>query len=281
MAPRETPSDLHGYPQRDPLERDLAKVGTLWHYTGKKALESILEHRTLWATRADCMNDSSEIHHASGYLQQAWDGAAALSQQGGGLPGLNTLVRVFALSKMGPEVPVQVVLKDGPMPYVTCFCGEVELLSMWRNYAGGEGYAIGFSAQDLHKLSERLRGQLAAVHYADPWDPPNVTGTPDPVTGRLEVSPMQAAEIKHPGFVEEREYRVIVPGDTDLPVKHRGDQTHAPYVELPLADCGPVAVWAGPGMTRNDIDGLKGLLAEHGWSDVLVGASDIPLRRER
>lgn len=252
----------------------------LWHYTNLAGLEGITASKTLWATDADFLNDAEEIRHAPKYLQAAWEGAARLAKEGGEDSfAPNDLPRILTISTLPDDVTVKVVLEDGPMPFVTSFCAEADLLSMWRAYATGEGCALGFNACDVYAVARCVQAELAPVHYADPWDAPNVSGAPDPATGELQVSRRQAAEIKHPGFIEEREYRLIVPGDTDLPVKYRrGAHGCTPYVEVPLGDCKPREVWVGPGANNQRIRGLQGLLEGRGWAGVEVTASDIPLR---
>lgn len=113
-----------------------------------------------------------------------------------------------------------------PGPYVTCFCEKGDLLSQWRGYAGGHGWALGFDAEILGSLAtswdpsdstiqQITYGEVGisnAVERAVRLIAPVPTGHPG-VKGNyrsLVVCRRELARIKHPSFEEEHEWRLVL-----------------------------------------------------------------------
>ena len=134
--------------------------------------------------------------------------------------------------------------------FVLSFCKHEEdsdafengLLSQWRGYAGSAGFAIEFDVDKLHGLMEkevklyayaRLKADdIRYEKYEEVFDPAAYRGVAaelmrqifkhhgvdiSEVTGRVEIDTvvqhlMAAAPfLKHPGFHEEKEYRITAP----------------------------------------------------------------------
>jgi hypothetical protein len=120
-----------------------APPSCLYHYTGAEALANIIRTNELWGTNAAFMNDQTEILHAASLLARIVDGDA------GGPP------RVGPSTVRDSDWAIRQVLQHLHSyieVYVACFCVEPDLLSQWRGYGGGGGYAIGFSAEGLEAL---------------------------------------------------------------------------------------------------------------------------------
>ena len=99
--------------------------GILYHYTDFAGLQGILKSHTLWATYNRVLNDASEQYYAERIIQ---DELTRLTS-----PESKTIS--FADQKH----------------FVTCFCQNVKLLSMWRTYADkGAGYCLGFDYAGLN-----------------------------------------------------------------------------------------------------------------------------------
>ena len=249
----------------------------LWHYTNVHGLLGIVEKKVLWATDAEFLNDSEELHQAVPMMQQTWDDAANLLKHGG--PGFdaNHFARLVHIFSSKSEVRVKEVSGE-PAPFVTCFCGTADKLSQWRGYGGGEAYAVGFNRHALASMARTAGGDLLPALYADPRLVPNVSHWPDQ-DGQLLLNAIERAQVKHPGFKEEDEHRIIIPGATSMPVCYRpGAQGLTPYVKVRIGESAPAAVMVGPGGDDSRVRVVERLLASNEWGHVPVSRSNIPLR---
>ncbi len=150
----------------------------LYHYTNSAGLQGIIGTDTLWATRYDYLNDSSEIAFAKGELlsrihprvreeyekliTQSPQLEQRINQQG----GLNVV------SQHDAEEYVEAHYKaTGDEIYILSFCGQHNdpytsgngLLSQWRGYGAGGGFAIVFNT---HRLEEMLDVEAKRFAYA-------------------------------------------------------------------------------------------------------------------
>ena len=234
--------------------------GRLYHYTDAKGLIGIVQGSVLWATDAEFLNDAQElrfgrqeVHDAliaradelspsepptehsdysdrAGYTRAIIMRSAAEGIGSGGMPGVTPWER-------------QVV-------YVACFCEDGDLLSQWRAYAAGGGFAIGFSTSALRefrpvetKLPTKVAlardaakedieempqpppvpVQLERISYGTPAVESIITDVLDTIapipTGHPGIKGLARAQtvvlpalatVKHDAFEAEREWRLIV-----------------------------------------------------------------------
>ena len=164
----------------------------------------ILTSRTLWATHYRFLNDAQELDH-----------------------GLSTLFNLSGEPEFQPALGwcSMKTLWSQPLSFfVTCFCETDDLLSQWRGYAAEEvGYSIGFKASGLQAHN------LLRVIY-DPAEQRDAFATcirrfaqshggfPAHLREDLLSQLVQLAILfKHPGFSEEREWRLVIPVPTSPP----------------------------------------------------------------
>jgi Protein of unknown function (DUF2971) len=225
----------------------------LWHYTTTPSLLSIINSERIWATDAMYLNDSRELLEGAGRLD--FEATRALAE-----PTPNpSPVRALWLEIERALGSHAKVLMPEQGPFVACFCSEGDLLSQWRGYSSGSGYAIGFSGASLRALAESIGGSLMEVIY----DPPDAgqaslfygsAMTVGESGNRLIPGPLALAKFKHPAFREEREWRLVVPAST-VPlaepkpsVKFRsGTLGVAPYLEIGFGRDAIAEVRVGPG----------------------------------
>jgi hypothetical protein len=175
--------------------------------------------------------------------------------------------------------------------FVTCFCEESNLLSMWRSYTGhGGGFCLGFDGSELSRLQRddlkvgSFAARLVKIYYGEK--------PPPQMEQLLELGGHSMAEwvlenmIKHQGFREEKEWRIIVPDPpASLMSFHGGNasikasvqlRNHYRDGKLPLKE-----IVYGPTL-RNDTAPartLSWMLDKYGYDDgVAVKASEIPYR---
>jgi Protein of unknown function (DUF2971) len=214
----------------------------LYHYTDFVGLQGILESGVLRATYSRTLNDGSEQEFGEAVVSNA-----------------------LTSPKEGFFTP-----KTEPL-FVTCFCEQFDVLSMWRSYAAyGGGYCLELNPE---RLSSNL--ETTPEGYASAMLVKIVYGTdlPVPMKSHLQeiddrlgalyakllalsslgngLKSQEATEIiadieialgyatsvsvqsKHPAFQEEKEWRLIVKNPSPALMMFRaGHANIKPYVEL-------------------------------------------------
>lgn len=278
----------------------------LWHYTNPAGLMGIIEQRALWATDAEYLNDAQELRfgreqiiealrverdrrESTAQSQASWDPdmAAAI-----------TLAGALAILEDGDDTATGWVSEV----YLSCFCAQRDLLSQWRGYAQGQGYALAFDGAALVRLpvqsadaSPDPMAELRPVAYG----PDSIPARTAEALAHLDAGPTNhpgmrgmdlarrvilklLAEHKHEAFEEEREWRLIA-SLVNAPANRffrSGSLGLIPYVklEIPL-DAALREVMVGPGPDRAlRMRAVHHLLATAGLYDVRVTASQAPFR---
>jgi hypothetical protein len=131
---------------------------TLFHYTTGHGLEAITKSKALWASAARYSNDLSEVRYARELALPIFEAKKDLFMK-------ESHARFFELVRLSfrnPEWPENEA-------FMVSFCETDNLLSQWRGYGPGNGYAIGF---DLIKENvvlmttvQRIRLLLRRVDY--------------------------------------------------------------------------------------------------------------------
>jgi hypothetical protein len=198
----------------------------LYHYTSAEGLCGIIQSREIWSTNALYLNDTSELRHASDML------GAELQA----LP-LRIKERASVLSRGIPSYANELPLDH----FIASFCEDKDLLSQWRGYASGSGYAVGFSSTALRAIASKRENKhrgactLRKVHYSpqkqqalirdrivainEILEPmaEDLEPTSDQEVPRLTLLWNQIAAsfhptlalMKHPAFAAENEWRLI------------------------------------------------------------------------
>lgn len=198
-----------------------AAPGIYYHYTSLETLWAILETETLRATQARFSNDSEEIKK-----------------------GVCIMEELCAQRQDGPLEKCANRLKGGNGEdidcYITCFCGDSDVLSQWRGYCRSDGVSIGFAFDETRPCyyfkdavdneQEPQEIQLYQVWYVaeegKEYKDQNLILERDlknELSKKLEeldeLSDEQTCKafidaaiplIKHAGFCEENEYRLII-----------------------------------------------------------------------
>lgn len=224
----------------------------LYHYTSATGLLGIIDSKTIWATRADHLNDSREVWHGIKMIKEL------LPDFESGHPAVPVARDLF---ETRPE-------EDIPKLFIAAWTEEGDQLSQWRGYgSGGAAYSLGFSRQALYEKAraeewrlerclykedeqrEELRlaistmiSQAVELRYAEPWrsqyDPANPESAESFSWQLYSFLLQSAARMKHSGFREEKEWRLVTNAlTTPVTVRHRA-QAHAivPYTAVPLPE---------------------------------------------
>ncbi len=198
-------------------------------YTSAQAAMSFISKAEVWLRNTHCMNDYLEIEHGWDCLRAAFH-----SESTG---------KCFKklLSKIHPDLEDQLVKNfDGWIPtfrndtYLTCISehpaaeDQFGRLSMWRAYGGRQSVAIVINSQALIRETENnvFEADLMPVIYQDEsgfekdlmeltdrieknLDFIKTLGKDNVLAYLFEVFKHVVFTVKHPGFSEEREWRVI------------------------------------------------------------------------
>lgn len=206
----------------------------LIHYTSAAAAISIISNQRIWMRNVRCMNDFAEIHHGISLLQKSMNPNHA-SQIGEGLmeifaeteaifPGIaNETIGWFNESARNIEIDT----------YALCLSEHDETenehgrLSMWRSYTSDQvGVGLVLDTSPFYRKAPDFGAYSSPVHYLNESqindifleisenirnDRSFLTQVGKGKTFKIMHSLLRHIAIctKHPGFHEEKEWRII------------------------------------------------------------------------
>lgn len=196
------------------------------HYCSAEAAFHILRSKKMRLRNVAVMNDFMEIEHGSDCLAKAWH-----SESGGRLK--NLVEELFpGLSAELANVLDAWSHSFRTETFITCLSehdaeeDELGRLSMWRAYGGSSGVAVVLNPKVFLSVSDALPAFTSPVAYLSPEAfeqefkrvIENIEGSLEFIKDRgrddLYSSLFNAFRLsmlctKHPGFAEEREWRVV------------------------------------------------------------------------
>jgi hypothetical protein len=223
----------------------------LYHYTNATGLIGILNNRELWATGSGYLNDPTEIVFGARALAARLE----IDERAGRTKEL--VDRALDLLKTQYILPHSPDLLVEDRAFITSFSRSDESLTLWRLYAGRNGFSIGF---DEHLLMQwlnkaemdganedveenealdrnyQLSAQVEEVLYGEPGIEHLVNAilavdTTDidayAFDYRMRTAFAQLARIKHSAFADEREARIVL--------RRVGDFAHDESVRISAA----------------------------------------------
>lgn len=111
----------------------------VWHYTNGHALLSIIRNGKLWASSPENLNDSSEMRHGFDIITEAFNNQMVEAKEEDYDPDDWATVKTV-LSKVLDKGYFDSIIND---VYYISASAEQDSLTLWRNYADGDGFAIG------------------------------------------------------------------------------------------------------------------------------------------
>jgi len=128
---------------------DGSPPGLIYHYCDANALLNIFRTKSMWATGARYLNDSSELVAVLRNLPET-TAKYRKTRTGALLAESTEVMRTTGAHMLSHAI--------GMESYVACFSEDPDILSQWRVYADdGIGFAIGFNAQKLRAVSGKLK----------------------------------------------------------------------------------------------------------------------------
>jgi hypothetical protein len=199
----------------------------LVHYTSADAAFSIIKTKETWLRNSRCMNDFMEVEHGIECIRKAMDGKLG-----------DRFTRLISALFPGTFESLDELL-TGWIPhfrsstYITSVSEHPPTedrygrLSMWRAYGGDNPVAIVLNTQAFSSESDALKAYTYPVTYLD--DDSFCEEVFGPLVARMEINQQALQEAgsdlvksrlfeffkstifctKHPGFSEEREWRVV------------------------------------------------------------------------
>jgi len=199
-------------------------------YTSAAAAVGILSNKEVWMRNAGCMNDHSEVRFGLECVAKAYDGPSGQKFR----EALNSIYKGFTdrLEKQfNPFAP-----SITQHTYVSCFSEHDDeedthgRLSMWRAYGNQTGVALVMNNHPFIEPSDALMAWTVPVAYvrenefaeqllnvassiAENQDWLASQGEEDLLQRVVLMLIFSAVSLKHVGFKEEREWRVVhLPG---------------------------------------------------------------------
>nr|WP_082490273.1 DUF2971 domain-containing protein [Methylobacterium sp. Leaf122] len=305
------------FPYASGRQRDLElRRGRFVHYTTASVAVSIIQNKQVWMRNASTMNDFMEVEYGYRCLNYAYDSDAGVKFKNildalnpGWRPGVENLFNGWLQS-----------FRSGT--YLSCISEHMDSedtfgrLSMWRAYGGETGIAIVMNNRPFVTPSDALGAYTSPVAY---MSPDQFKAEFQRIANKMEENSQFLSQLepniitsslfnmlrftvlgtKHPGFHEEREWRIIhTPGleNSDRLVKDLQIVRGTPQViyKIPLKDI-PDGGFIGaeiPQLVERVIIGptqypltmyeaFVDLLTQAGVVDAAskVRVSDIPLRQ--
>jgi hypothetical protein len=264
------------------ISENPAKV--IYHYTDVRGLTGMITSGRIWATHVSRLNDTTEYEI--------------------GVSFVTDFIRANLQRASKPIIDKAISEFRSVDTFIACYSAATDLLSQWRAYSGTKtGYCIGLKTSEMATIDGRMP-LLEKVIYSKTTAESVLSLLLVRVDqfldghefGEVEVGYLigmlqgtfnnVACIIKDSTFIEENEYRQIYQparSALSLDTKYRtGRFGLTPYVEIEFLQKGKLpiqSIMIGP---CRDLDSetrlLKLMLSQHGYGDVEVFPSGIPLR---
>lgn len=212
------------------VEKQMAMVKNGWpfvHYTTAETAMHIIRGRRFWLRNATCMNDYSEVDHGVDKVIQFFGDKS----KGG------EFWEIIEAAHTGLARTIKQSFDDGltdlrANTFLGCISehdpkeDDIGRLSMWRAYGNGTGVALVVNPAPMLTVSDALNAWTYPVLYVDGPELAEMFETivtayrdhADFVKGLdreylrtlvMDMLHTLAHCLKHPGFAEEREWRVV------------------------------------------------------------------------
>lgn len=259
------------------------------YYTSAETALSVIKCKSVWMRSSLVMNDFDEIQHGQACVKMAWNGEVA-----------GTRMKA-ALQRIEPNIWQEVcdLYNDSDFDqrtdsYMVCVSehgvGAVDedkygRLSMWRAYGGDTNVALVINNDVFQMESRALNAFASPVMYADvakfEVEFLRVVENIERNIDLLKSLPPQTVvnmlfnallfsglSTKHPGFSEEREWRVL-----HSPRLHPSERLQ---FDIEIVDGVPQKIYKLPLENIPD-EGLEGIEPKELISEVIIGPTSYPL----
>lgn len=131
----------------------------LYHYTSAAGLLGIIRNRRIWATESNFLNDPSEIAFAADATLTGLSDAAARHPEGSPVRAeIERASSWIAQKYLDPHTRSQY---HEDRSFISSFSYSDDVLTLWRSYAGANGFCVGF---DVTQLLSWCRDEFPELH---------------------------------------------------------------------------------------------------------------------
>ena len=260
------------------------RTKVLYHYTSLEAFEKIIKSKCMYFTHISYLNDYSEFDWGLNLFQETILTKVASK----GILTKNSLKKFLNIIRNDK-------LKDNPC--VGSFTALNDSLSQWRGYGDrGTGICIGFDTAIVATICKENNFIIGDVLYGDSFDGACSNflqkissfirvNNSDLIDAAAKISmliSLLACFVKHPGFQEEKEIRVVVPFLDSLKTKIKGN-LEVPYFVFDFKNIFSLIfkeIWIGPAADQDVVEQFILSLLKDFTLDGLfkISNSDIPYR---
>lgn len=285
----------------------------LYHYTSIDGLLGILTSRALWASDPLYLNDAQELMHGANLIRSLIQADGTPSDQSKGtLSSASTEALKLLRSEIDKTYPtsgkVETLHEDNI--YLVSFTEVLDSLDMWRGYAPGRGFCIGFDedallqacnvreteeAFETFSLSPSECDRLIDSHIGLDHSIVRVSYAESEFVEEMlklcaEITPTQVprlstslAAIKDAAFSSEHEVRLIAhpTGDLSPNISLRSSATNlVPYIPLAFPHAALKSIMVGPGpYAERSLHALEAFISDGlrgEWEHVRLKVSSVP-----
>ncbi len=257
----------------------------LVHYTSAEVALSIIRHKKFWMRKTSTMNDFMEVEHGAQCIE-----AALRSSAGVRLKAALNEISTSIFQRADDEFfnGWQPAFRYGT--YLACVSehlpseDKIGRLSMWRAYGGNAGVALVLKNDAFVSESDVLKIYTSPVEYLDKDGYEELLAEvasnveknlnhlksidPDDIYSHLfHMLRFSMLSSKHPGFLEEKEWRVIYTPDYD--------RSEVVALDVEVVKGIPQLVAKVPLNDRPE-EGLVGMSLEHIIERIIIGPCDTP-----
>jgi hypothetical protein len=236
----------------------------VYHYTSLQGLLGITESKAIRATNILYLNDASELDYSKSLFCEEIQHLRKTNEKFKKHKTLDDSLGYFYLQSLEENMNTLFPSKQFSF-FVSSFSEESDLLSQWRGYGkNGSGFSLGFSLNKLQECIKKSKivmyqciykenDQRVAIrsllkktcdHFineignsadkAAAWDEKT-----KPIAVAFFLKFIQLAPLlKHPKFIEEKEWRVIAALQTEKIIKlikfRPGSHMIIPYIDINL-----------------------------------------------
>jgi hypothetical protein len=259
------------------------------YYTSASTGMKILENKEAWMRNASLMNDFSEVHHGQDCLNNAWNKTTA----GHRLKAILTLLDPNAVNTFVEAFDAEQYNRTR-QSYILCMSEHGDenadedrfgRLSMWRAYGGSTNVCFVLNSAPFFAETSAVEAATSPVLYRDidsfvqPFsefvdgldqnlDFLRSTGWERVRSWLLHAMRFSVLSTKHPGFIEEKEWRVIFSPQDNANGRIKE--------ELVTLEGLPQRIFKIPFVNYPD-EGLVGIEIPELLDRIIVGPTEFPL----
>lgn len=149
----------------------------VWHYTNGYACLSIIKSGYLWASSPESLNDASEMTHGLTLIREAFKKVMNEADEDESYDPEDWITVELLMGEVLDTDYFDTILNE---VYYISASSQPDSLTLWRNYAKGDGFALGLNAQ--------VELSADGIALDDTEDPESLRDDIPPISGWYRVT---------------------------------------------------------------------------------------------